>query len=229
MKIALTGVYSQATKKQQQVLETSARAKFSEADHSFFKYEDVPELARPDLILNVLDKGYDYVFFCSPFLEFFARPSNMLLNQADVAVTPRSLEPIPLDGKRPTPKETRRAGFFNPDFVCWRNTDDTRRFLEWQSNAMDPRNLDAKGSRPTLPWLDFVTAFCKVHICRELGMTYSHWRYKPGDLDYKLGEPWIRHRPLTVFQYSDFNLRRARHKPDWQIKKFLNTYKEKTE
>ena len=126
---SLTGVYTEQFAKWQAVLETSARAHFEEADHHFYKYEELPKewirdyprieqkvySVRPKIVLETLNRGYDYVFFLGSDIEFFDRPTSMLLGHQDVALTPHLLEPLPEDKKHPSMEDILRAGFFNSD------------------------------------------------------------------------------------------------------------------
>jgi len=126
---------------------------------------DVAELCtavKPSLLLLLMERyREEEVLFLDPDI-LVMRPLVELagpLASASVVLTPHTLRPLPLDGRRPGDQEFLLSGAYNLGFLGLRKCDETRGFLHWWEDRLRDGGslIDVpRGLMTDQKWVDLV-------------------------------------------------------------------------
>lgn len=201
--LAVTAIYSDRFEANVKVLEASVLKHIPDAACRWKPYDQLPKsryqipadiLAfRPRLVLDLFNEGFDRVLFCGADVEFFRTPTKLVSSTADVALCPHVIDTTGLAMDKEFMQQLAYTGNLNSDLVCWRDTEPTRRFLEWACYMHEDLCVANEKVFYDQTWLNFCSAFCSVHVERDPGYNYAYWRYE--------GDDTIPKR-LTAVQYS---------------------------
>ena len=178
-----------------------------------FKY-DVTELStavKPALILTIL-RRYDVqqVVYFDPDILIF-RPLDELwraLERASIVLIPHLLDPIPLDGKRPSEQDILTAGAYNLGFLGLHASAEATRFLQWWDERLrDLCRVDvAHGLFVDQKWIDLVPSlYAGVELLRDDTYDVAYWNLHSRFLVRHTDGMLVNGRPLAFFHYSGFD------------------------
>src|SRR4051794_6340348 len=113
---------------------------------------DVTELStavKPTLLQVLLKRfGEKQVVYLDPDIlvtREMRELAEVLANDGDIVLVPHVLDPIPLDGKRPSEQDLLIAGAYNLGFIAVRDAKETHRFLDWWAQRLrDHSFVDAR-------------------------------------------------------------------------------------
>jgi glycosyltransferase involved in cell wall biosynthesis len=176
---------------------------------------DITELAtavKPFVIKHLLGRGASRVFYFDPDIEVFATPFPVIdaLDEADVALTPHTTEPIPLDGELPSEITLLRAGAYNLGFIGVRASAATSAMLEWWCERLERLCVNDVGAGLFVDqkWIDLVPGLVeKVAIVRHRGCNVGYWNLHSRKLDPADPHRLVDGTPLIFFHYSGYDVR----------------------
>lgn len=178
-----------------------------------FKY-DVTSLCtavKPTLLARLLDDfGEREVFYFDPDILIERRLEEAIaaLDRANILLTPHLLEPIPLDGYKPSEQEILVSGAFNLGFIGVRAGETTAEFLAWWSSRLreNCRIDPCQGLFVDQKWINLVPGlFPDTVILRDLTYNVAYWNIHARELAARGGTYWVGARPLAFFHYSGFS------------------------
>ncbi|MGI9145258.1 MAG: methyltransferase domain-containing protein [Chloroflexota bacterium] len=178
-----------------------------------FKYE-VTELATAvkPAFLKLLFRKYqlDELAFFDPDCVIFRPLDEMwqLLAGSNIVLIPHLLQPVPLDGKRPSEQDILSAGAYNLGFIALRNTSEAAKLLDWWHERLtDLCRIDvAHGLFVDQKWVDLVPGlFAGTAILRDDTYDVAYWNLNSRSLE-KSGDAFlVNGRRLGFFHYSGFD------------------------
>ena len=183
-----------------------------------FRY-DVTELCtavKPTFLSVLLERFHERrVAYFDPDILIF-RPLAALheaLTLADIVLIPHLLDPIPLDGKKPSEQDILIAGAYNLGFIAVKESDESRRFLRWWEERLasacvvDP----GRGLFVDQKWVDLVPSmFGAVAVLRDPTYDVAYWNLHSRTLVRREDGFYVGDAPLTFFHFSGFNPRLRR-------------------
>ena len=131
------------------------------------------------------------------------------LSGTNIVLTPHLLQPIPLDGRRPSEEDILRAGSFNLGFLAVRNSPVTADLLEWwQARMQGGCFIEASGGLLTdQRWYDLVPSLYSGSTLRDETYNVAYWNLHSRRLE-RRGEVFtVNGRPLAFFHFSGFDAR----------------------
>ncbi len=178
-----------------------------------FKY-DVTELCtavKPSLLSLLLNRYQEEALvYLDPDI-LILRPLDELkacLGSSDIVLIPHLLEPIPLDGRRPSENDILVSGAYNLGFIALRNSVETMRFLRWWGERLrDGCRVDvAHGLFVDQKWVDLVPGlFNHTSILRDETYDVAYWNLHARPIQ-KSGDRFlVNGRPIAFFHFSGFD------------------------
>lgn len=177
-----------------------------------FKY-DVTELCtatKPTLLRFLFDRiGATALFYLDPDI-LVMRPlteARAALEQASLLLTPHLLEPLPLDGQKPTEMDILACGAYNLGFLGLRNCQESRAFLDWWEERLRDGCLLDPGGRHFVDqkWVDYAPSFFpSTTILRDDTYNVAMWNLGSRHLERRGEDYFVNGRPLTFFHFSGF-------------------------
>ena len=177
-----------------------------------FKY-NVTELStsvKPSLLAHLLSRGEERVAYFDPDI-LIARPLDELwsaLAAANVVLTPHLLQPLALDGHKPSERDILLSGAYNLGFIAVRRSAVTQAFLRWwEERLRDHCRIDhAQGLFTDQRWIDLAPGcFEGVTILRDAAYNVAYWNLPERRLA-RAGAGWsVDGRPLAFFHFSGFD------------------------
>lgn len=174
---------------------------------------DITELStaiKPFLLENLLDQGYDKVFYFDPDIQII-QPLQALFEELDdttMVLTPHLLAPIPFDGKEPTEISILQAGAYNLGFIGISNREVTRSFLRWWQERLKEYCIVApeQGLFVDQKWIDLAPGmFSGVKILHDPGYNVAYWNLNARQLSERDGKLLSNGDTLYFFHFSGFN------------------------
>lgn len=223
MKIACVCIASQSYLSLYEVHKNSVLKHIPEANVILYKLEDLwikyksnyenmsflefSGAIRPQVILDTFKLGYDVVIFCGADIIFYSHPTAAfdILEQCDVVITPHNTQPHPEDEKFPNNEMLIKAGHINSDFVIWTDSQEVRKFLNWQREMLKsyctPEFYYDQG------WLNCVPFFCNAHILKHPGYQVAYWNFKQRNLQLDVYDNtwWVDHNDFDVYSLVFFH------------------------
>jgi hypothetical protein len=152
------------------------------------------------------------VFYFDPDIEIFAPPLPVInaLDSADVALTPHTTEPIPLDGELPSEITLLRAGAYNLGFIGVRDSAAGFAMLDWWCERLERLCVNDVGAGLFVDqkWIDLVPGLVeKVAIVRHRGCNVGYWNLHSRKLDPADPHRLVDGTPLIFFHYSGYDVR----------------------
>ncbi len=148
-----------------------------------FKY-GVVELStavKPYLLSRLMEHyGEEEVVYFDPDI-LVMRPLPELrraLDQGNIVLTPHTMKPAPVDGKRPTDQDIMISGAYNLGFIALRRSPDASDLLAWwQERLHDGCRIDvANGLFTDQRWIDLAPSlFASTHILRDPAYNVAFW------------------------------------------------------
>src|SRR5205823_2815213 len=167
---------------------------------------------KPSLLLLLMERYQEEeVLFLDPDI-LVMRPLVELagpLASASIVLTPHTLRPLPLDGRRPGDQEFLLSGAYNLGFLGLRKCDETREFLHWWEDRLRDGGslIDVpRGLMTDQKWVDLVPSyFPSTVILRDDTYNVAYWNLHSRKLE-KRGERFlVNGRPVTFFHFSNFD------------------------
>jgi glycosyltransferase involved in cell wall biosynthesis len=186
-------------------------------------YYDVTELStalKPHGLKYLLDRGSKIAIYLDPDIEVFSELSEIHshLQDANIALTPHTLNPIPKDGLRPTDHDIMASGTFNLGFIAINSSEQSRQFLSWWSERLmfDCISDTEKNLFTDQRWIDFVPSYFRFSVIRNSGYNVAYWNLHERELKYSGSEILVNNEPLRFFHFSGF-------RPDkpWILSKYV--------
>jgi glycosyltransferase involved in cell wall biosynthesis len=176
---------------------------------------DVTELStavKPTLLQVLMMRfGERQVVYLDPDILVTRRMRELMdtLDQSDVVLVPHILDPIPLDGRRPSEQDLLIAGAYNLGFIALRDTPETQRFLKWWAGRLrDHCHVDThRGLMTDQKWIDLVPSlFPSTVVLRDETYDVAYWNIHSRELSVAPdGSGYlINGKPLTFFHFSGF-------------------------
>jgi hypothetical protein len=176
-----------------------------------FKY-DVTEFCtavKPTLLSLLLNRynEQEVIYFDPDILVM--RPLEKLmeyLTWTNIVLTPHLLDPIPLDGLKPSDQDILIAGAYNLGFVAIKKSEATLAFLQWwEARLRDGCFVDVPhGLMTDQRWIDLVPGFFPATVLKDPTYNVAYWnihsRALANDGGFRVNE-----RPLTFFHFSGFD------------------------
>jgi glycosyltransferase involved in cell wall biosynthesis/phospholipid N-methyltransferase len=178
-----------------------------------FQY-DITELCtavKPWLMSHIMHAfAVDQVIYFDPDIAIFRPLDEMwaLLDDSHIVLIPHLLDPIPLDGNRPSEQDILIAGAYNLGFVGLRTSADTTRMLDWWKERLrDLCRIDVPhGLFVDQKWIDLVPSlFRGTAILRDDTYDVAYWNLHSRSLEQDGDTFLINGRPLAFFHYSGFD------------------------
>jgi polysaccharide pyruvyl transferase WcaK-like protein/glycosyltransferase involved in cell wall biosynthesis len=174
---------------------------------------DVTEFAtalKPWLLSQLLDQGFDQVWYIDPDIRLFAplSPVRWSLDEHAVALTPHALTAYPRDAMGPSEAVIRHAGIYNLGFIGV--TPRAREFLNWWGERLlTDAVVDLDSALFTDQRLvDFAPAFTDVAILDSPGLNVAYWNLHERIVESDpAGSYLINREPLYFFHFSGFDPR----------------------
>lgn len=170
---------------------------------------DPTELAtavKPALLLHLLERD-EPVCYLDPDIEIFAPLDELgsLAAEKGIVLTPHALEPLPEDGRKPTPDDIADAGVFNLGFICV--DADARPLLEWWGERLRRDCLIdfEHGMFVDQRLLDFVPAFARHHVLRDHAYNVAYWNLHERDVTWRGDRYEVGDEPLRFFHFSGYD------------------------
>jgi glycosyltransferase involved in cell wall biosynthesis/SAM-dependent methyltransferase len=183
-----------------------------------FKY-DVTELCtavKPRLIAHILDK-YDVrqLAYLDPDIKIFRPLTEMwrLLSESNIVLIPHLLDPIPLDGKRPSERDILTSGAYNLGFVAVRASEEVDRLLEWWHERLrEYCTVDiTQGLFVDQKWMDLAPGlFPSTAILYDSTYDVAYWNLHSRQLQHAVDGILVDGRPLAFFHFSGYDPANAR-------------------
>ena len=175
---------------------------------------DLVEANRPKVILKYLER-YEQVIFVGADVWFVGPIKDVLKKYptADGMAAVHCTTPHPEDGKSPNNWSNHLIGHLNADFQVWRNTEQSRKFLEWCASQMEryapttPHKEGGVQPRDQV-WLNYAPSFVRDFIIlREPGCNIAYYNLHERKLKKDEADRWIvNHQLAYYFQFSGFEL-----------------------
>jgi glycosyltransferase involved in cell wall biosynthesis len=178
-----------------------------------FQY-DITELCtavKGALMSRILQNfDVDALVYFDPDIAIFRPLDEMwaLLEQSNIVLIPHLLDPIPLDGNRPSEQDILIAGAYNLGFLGLRASAETNKFLDWwRERLRDLCRIDiAHGLFVDQKWIDLVPSlFRGTTILRDDTYDVAYWNLHSRDLEQHGDGVLINGRPLSFFHFSGFD------------------------
>ena len=178
-----------------------------------FKY-GVVELStavKPYVLAHLMHQhGEDEVAYFDPDI-LVLRPLPELraaLEQGGIVLTPHTLRPVPLDGKRPSEQDIMISGAYNLGFIALRRSADAEALLAWwQERLHDGCRIDvANGLFTDQRWIDLAPSlFPSTHILRDPGYNVAFWNLHERQLTLADGRFLVNGAPAAFCHISGFD------------------------
>jgi hypothetical protein len=161
----------------------------------------------------MLSQGHERAMALDGDMETFAPLDDLwqVLETENAFVTPHRIYPPPRDGQMMFLEQFALCGNYNAGFTGFRNTPETRGFVEWwlRESVDNPECNMSAGRFAEQGWLRFIGEYLdRVHICRDQGVNFAFWRYDNHD-QFRMndGRYTVDGVPLKLFHYGalDFN------------------------
>jgi len=178
-----------------------------------FQY-DITELCtavKPALMAHIMHAfAVDQVIYFDPDIAIFRPLDEMwaLLDESNIVLIPHLLDPIPLDGNRPSEQDILIAGAYNLGFIGLRASSETTRMLDWWKERLrDLCRIDvAHGLFVDQKWIDLVPSlFPGTAILRDDTYDVAYWNLHSRSLEQDGNAFLINGRPLAFFHFSGFD------------------------
>lgn len=148
------------------------------------------------------------------------------LDDHNIVLTPHLLDPIPLDGHRPSEISILQSGAYNLGFIGVAQSAETSRFLVWWMERLEKhcRNAVEEGLFVDQKWVDLVPGiFEGVRILKERGYNVAYWNLNARQLYEHDGVYFIDDEVLSFFHFSGFNADKpaelSKHQDRIEVKK----------
>lgn len=120
------------------------------------------------------------VMYLDPDIKVFGDFRDVLreAGDAEIALTPHALTPIPLDGQFPQENLFLNHGTYNLGFLLLRRGEESRRLLEWWAERLrENAVIDlVEGYFTDQIWMNLVPVYFKnVRILRSFGLNLAFW------------------------------------------------------
>lgn len=170
---------------------------------------------KPILMMKLIE-DFDKVFYFDSDIFFYGDLSatEAELGDFNVLLTPHYLNEYPCDGRSPNDLTLLRGGLFNAGFLGVKNTNESKRFLQWwtQKVLSFGRNDPNNGMCGDQKWLDLAPIlFNGVAVCRHYGFNVAYWNIHERCLESKSNKYVCNNgkEDLVFFHFSglDFNVK----------------------
>ncbi|MBI2212962.1 MAG: glycosyltransferase family 4 protein [Acidobacteria bacterium] len=177
-----------------------------------FRY-DVMELStavKPAFLERLLEDGADLAFYFDPDILVLSDIESVVekLGNENIALTPHSLSPIPVDGRRPSEAAFLVSGAYNLGFIGVRRSAETARMLSWWKARLIAGGASApeKGLFTDQKWIDLVPSFFDgVAIVRDPTLNLAYWNlHERGDITRVDDRFLVGGAPIRFFHFSGF-------------------------
>jgi glycosyltransferase involved in cell wall biosynthesis/SAM-dependent methyltransferase len=183
-----------------------------------FKYE-VTELStavKPSVMSTIMrQRDVEQLVYLDPDIVIF-RPLEEMWSQLDSAsilLIPHLLDPIPLDGNRPSEQDILCAGAYNLGFIGLRACSESDSMLAWwHERLIDLCRVDiAHGLFVDQKWMDLVPSlFAGTAVLRDETYDIAYWNLHSRHLERADDDILVSGKPLAFFHYSGFDPARPR-------------------
>jgi GT2 family glycosyltransferase/glycosyltransferase involved in cell wall biosynthesis len=164
---------------------------------------------KPFLLMHQLGRHELVVHLDSDVLVMAPlEPVVAALERCQIVLTPHFLDPIPLDGERPTEPDILRAGAYNAGFLALRRGTESTRFLEWWASRLrtGSRVDTAAGMFVDQRWLDLVPGlFSDVELLDDRGCNVAYWNVAERVVSQHDGSFHADGAVLRFFHFSGFD------------------------
>jgi glycosyltransferase involved in cell wall biosynthesis len=175
---------------------------------------DVTELCtavKPSLLKLLLERYQEEaVVYLDPDIMIM-RPLVELqaaLECSSIVLIPHLLDPIPLDGKRPSERDILIAGAYNLGFIALKKSQEVDRFLSWwEERLADDCRVDvARGLFVDQKWIDLIPGlFDSTTILRDETYDVAYWNLHSRSVRRGADDFLVNGRPLAFFHFSGFD------------------------
>jgi glycosyltransferase involved in cell wall biosynthesis len=160
---------------------------------------------RPHLLAAMFERSTAPVVFLDATAQVYG-PLDRLFDadeRADLALVPKTLQPVPDDGLEPSQQQVTATGLFDAGVIGVRNG--ARPFLDfwagtsrWQMAEAEVRHADS--------WLDVATLYARTHVVRDPGFGVAYWNLHERQLEEVDGDRvLVAGQPLRVMHYRGFD------------------------
>lgn len=175
---------------------------------------------KPWLLERLLARGTGHAIYLDPDIRIYSPLTELaeLATEHEIVLTPHVLEPLPLDGKRPTEADIMAAGIYNLGFIgVGANSGN---FLEWWSDHLvrdcivDPARSVFVDQR----WIDMAPSLFDAQILRDPSANVAYWNLHERKLLESNATVQVAGVPLKFFHFSGYDPSNAhllsRHQED---------------
>jgi len=184
-----------------------------------FKY-NVTELctaAKPFLLEHLTrNKSVARLLYIDPDILITNRLGELYrtLDSSDIVLTPHIETDFPEDGRLPDDSALFLTGIFNLGFIGVRDSENTRRFLEWWKKKLYNKcTVDyRRGYFVDQKFMDLgAVLFDKVHIEKGVGYNVAYWNLHSRHIEKKDGTWICNGGPLYFFHFSGYQQSDTEH------------------
>ena len=211
-----------------------------------YKIVELNTSLKPFYISYFLNKYADCkVMYFDPDIYIYHSVDNIseLLNHNDFVITPHCLSPIALDNKMPQERSFMKYGLYNLGFIAMRNTDNTKKFIEWWKERLTTLCYSETevGVYVDQSWINFLPVFFgNTHVSLHPGYNAAFWNLHERYYENKNGNYFVNDEyPLVFFHFSSFRISKwetfasyqtrfnANNRPDAALlfKEYANVFK----
>lgn len=151
------------------------------------------------------------IFYLDPDIYVYKDFTELtvLLSQHNAILTPHSLSPIPLDGKKQQDNDFLNFGIYNLGFAAFRKSNETTRILEWwkeRTYHFGYIKLEF-GLFTDQIWMNLVPVYFKdVHILKDECYNMGPWNLHERMLSVDNSTIYVNNNhPLCFYHFSTFN------------------------
>jgi hypothetical protein len=183
-----------------------------------FKY-GVVELStavKPYLLSRLMEHyGEDEVVYFDPDILVLRRLPELrrALDRGNIVLTPHTMRPAPVDGKRPTDQDIMISGAYNLGFIALRRSPDTSDLLAWwQERLHDGCRIDvANGLFTDQRWIDLAPSlFPSTYILRDPAYNVAFWNLHERTLSRDRDVFLVNGEPAAFCHISGFDPQKPR-------------------
>ena len=188
---------------------------------------------KPACFRYLFDQGARRAIYIDPDIRIFQRVDRFWTgdaNDAELALTPHILSPLPDDGCLPDDLAILRAGLYNLGFAALRNTQRARFLLDWWDNKLRTLCLEdvQTGVFTDQKWMDYAPLLVPgTAVLQHKGFNAAYWNLHERT-PRRMGERWCVEGPagdvhdLIFFHFSGFNpelkqLSRHENRFGWEL------------